>query len=279
MDTNELKYQLTSLIDGEITDASQEDEIKRQIESNPDLKWEYEILRFTKTLVKQKCVFHSTPEKVKQKIVKQILPSASTLPQPLRFLQEIFSKPAFAISGALALIFFAIILVFNQNSKKEIPNLADEQYGTENMFVQASSNFNSILAGKLTPQIITDDADNIKNFFAANGVKYSTQIPKCEKWKILGAVVSEAGGEKFAHHVYTNDEGKLVYLFQVDESYLNKSTVIQLSEHMIKYLDEGNCYLTTKDNHTTLMKKMDNNICAIVSNASQTEIENLFCSL
>jgi hypothetical protein len=177
------------------------------------------------------------------------------------------------------LILVAVIVILNQNSKNEIPDLAAEQYGSENMFVQASSNFNSILSGKLAPQIVTDDADNIKKFFTANGVKYSAHIPKCEKWKILGAVVSEAGGEKFAHHVYANDKGKLVYLFQVDESYLNKSEVIKLSEHMMKYLDEGNCYIIVKNDQTTLMRKMDNNICAIVSNASKTEIENLFCSL
>ncbi|MCK7519056.1 MAG: hypothetical protein MZV64_15685 [Ignavibacteriales bacterium] len=49
----------------------------------------------------------------------------------------------------------------------------------------------------------------LKSFFSANGVKYSTQIPDCKNWKILGAVVSEAGGEKFAHHVYSNDRRKV----------------------------------------------------------------------
>ena len=279
MDNNELKYQLTALIDGELGDESKTVELQKLIETNLDLKREYEILRFTKTLVQKKCTFHSAPEKLKQKIAKKIKPIENPLPQPLEFLKNIFSQPAFAVSGALALILVAIILVLNQSSNNEIPDLASEQYGSENMFIQASSNFNSILTGKLVPQIVTDNADNIKKFFSANGVKYSTQIPKCEKWKILGAVVSEAGGEKFAHHVYANDKGKLVYLFQVDESYLNKSEVIKLSEHMMKYLDEGNCYITSKDDCTTLMKKMDNNICAIVSNAPKAEIENLFCSL
>lgn len=279
MDNNELKYQLTALIDGELGDKSKKTEIKKLIEASTDLQGEYEILRFTKSLVQRKCKFHSTPEKLRTRIVKKIKPVANSLPQPLEFLKNIFSQPAFAISGALALILVAVILVLNQSSKNEIPDLAAEQYGSENMFIQASSNFNSILTGKLVPQIVTDDEDNIKKFFTANGVKYSTRIPKCEQWKILGAVVSEAGGEKFAHHVYSNDKGKIIYLFQVDESCLNKSEVIKLSEHMMEYLDKGKCYISTKDDCTTLMKKMDNNICAVVSNASKNEIENLFCSL
>lgn len=279
MDNNELKYQLTALIDGELRDESKEAELKILIQANPDLQSEFEILNFTKSLVQRNCTFHSTPEKLKQRIVKKIKPVENPLPQPLEFLKNIFSQPAIAISGALALIILAVIIVLNQSSENQILDLAAEQYGTENMFVQASNNFKSILTGKLKPQIVTDDANNIQKFFASNGVKYSTQIPKCEQWKILGAVVSEAGGEKFAHHVYTNSEGKLVYLFQVDESYLNRSEVIKLSEHMMKYLDAGNCYFSSKENFVTLMKKMDKNICAVVSNASKTEIENLFCSL
>lgn len=279
MNTNEIKYQLTALIDCEIHDESKEAELKILIRTNPDLQREFEILSFTKSLVQNNCTLHSAPQKLKQRIIKKIKPVENPLPQPLEFLKNIFSQPAIAISGTLALIILAVIIVLNQNSENQIPDLAAEQYGTENMFVQASNNFKSILAGKLKPQIVTDDADNIQKFFAANGVKYLTQIPRCEQWKILGAVVSEAGGEKFAHHVYTNSEGKLVYLFQVDESYLNRNEVIKLSEHMMKYLDEGNCYFSSTGNFTTLMKKMDNNICAVVSNASKTEIENLFCSL
>ena len=279
MDKIELKYQLTALIDGELADKSKAAEIKKLIEANPDLQREYDILRFTKSLVQNKCAFHSAPKKLKQRISKKIKPVENPFPQQLEFLKSIFSKPAFAISSAVILILIAIILVLNQSSKNEITELASKQLGSENMFIQAASNFNSILTGKLIPQILTDDADNIKKFFSANGVKYSTQIPTCEQWKILGAVVLEAGGEKFAHHVYSNDKGKIIYLFQVDESCLNKSEAIKLSEDMMKYLDEGNCYITIKDDRTTLMKKMDNNICAIVSNASKTEIENLFCSL
>jgi hypothetical protein len=279
LENNEIKYQLTALIDGEIRDESKVAELNILIQANPDLQREFEILRFTKSLVQKNCTFHSAPQKLKQKIVKKIIHVEKPSPQPLEFLKNIFSKPAFAIAGATALIILAVIIVLNQSSVNQIPDLAAEQYGTENMFVQASNNFKSILTGKLKPQIVTDDENNIQKFFASNGVKYSTLIPKCERWKILGAVVSEAGGKKFAHHVYTNSEGKLVYLFQVDESYLNRSEVIKLSEHMMKYLDEGNCYFSSKENFVTLMKKIDNNICAVVSNASKTEIENLFCSL
>jgi hypothetical protein len=279
LENDNLKYQITALIDSEITDEAERTQVKKLIETDPDLKREHEILLLTKSIVQQNCKFRSVPEKLKQKIIKEIKPVENRIPKPLQFLQNIFSKPALAISGALALILIALILILNQKSTTDMPDLSAEQYGAENMFIQASNNFNSILTGKLTPQILTDNAENIKQFFLNNGVKYSTNIPTVKHWKILGAVVSEAGGEKFAHHVYSNDKGELIYLFQVDEGCLNKGKVINLSKKMMKYLNEGKCYMSTKEECTMLMKKMDCNICAIVSNASKTEIENIFCSL
>jgi hypothetical protein len=277
MDNRELKYQITALIDGELPEDIAA-EIRKSIDADPKLQREYEILRFTKTLVQKKCEFRKTPAKARKRIIKRLHYEEDTSPQPLKFLQYIFSQPKYALTGALALILITVILIFNQE-KVPIPDLASEQYGEENMFLQASSNFNNILAGKLVPQLLTDNAENIRKFFAEQGVKYPTCIPTVEQWKIVGAVVSEAGGEKFAHHVYSNEKGNLVYLFQVDKSFLNKCEVIKLSKHMIEYLDSGNCYLCTKDNCTMLMRKMDNNICAIVSNAPKIEIENLFCPL
>jgi hypothetical protein len=146
------------------------------------------------------------------------------------------------------------------------------------MFVQAKNNFNSITEGKLVPQFTSKNAEEIKNFFNEKGIKYSTLVPNLDNWILFGALVSEDQGEKFAHHVYVGKKGELAYLFQVDESYLNNHEIISLSEDLIKYLDEGNCYSYESEGSVTLFTKMDNNIWAIVSNGNPKEIENTFCS-
>ena len=147
------------------------------------------------------------------------------------------------------------------------------------MFIQAKNNFNSILNGKLLPQLTSANSEEIKNFFNTNGVKYSTSVPNLKDWKLLGAVVSEDGGEKFAHHVYVGKNGQLAYLFQVDESYIHTHTIVTLSEDLVKYLDAGNCYSSKSEESITLFTKLGNNICAIVSNGNPKEIENTFCGL
>ncbi len=279
MDNLELKYQITALIDGEISSQAEADAIRRQIELDPELKREYEILLFTKSLVKSKCKFHPTPEKLKARIIKQIKPAETKPIVPFSFLQNIFSRPAYAITAAAAVILLALVLLLSRSSDIDPVELASEQQGENNMLVQAANNFNSIIAGKLAPQIITDDANNVKDFFVKSGVEYSTCVPAIKDWRILGAVVSQEDNEKFAHHVYTNEQGKLIYLYQVYESCLSKGEKLHLSKKLIEYLDQGNCFFSSKDNNTILLKKIEGNICAIVSNTSQTELENLFCSL
>ncbi len=145
------------------------------------------------------------------------------------------------------------------------------------MYVQAKNNFNSIIEGKLAPQLISANAEEIQKFFNTQGVQYSTLIPAIDNWNILGAIVSEYKSKKLAHHIYMGKHGKLAYLFQVDESYLHSYNIISLSDDLIKYLDEGNCYLSVSNGSVTLFIRMDNNICAVVSNGDPKELENIFC--
>lgn len=279
MDNLELKYQITALIDGEIGSQAEVDAIRRQIELDPELKREYEILLFTKSLVRTKCKFHPTPEKLKTKIINQTKPSETKTIVSISFLKNILSRPAYAITAVAAVILLALVFLLSRSSDIDPVELASEQQGENNMFIQATNNFKNIIDGKLAPQIITDDANNVKDFFMKSGVEYYTCVPEIKDWKILGAVVSQEDNEKFAHHVYANEQGKFIYLYQVYESCLSKGDKLYLSKKLIEYLDKGNCFFSSKDNNTILLKKIDGNICAIVSNTSQTELENLFCSL
>ncbi|NWF91067.1 MAG: hypothetical protein HXY50_16595 [Ignavibacteriaceae bacterium] len=275
---NDLKYRVTAFVDGELTNEISKLELLQLIESNPELQAEFELQRFTKLITKNKCTFKPTPDSVKRRIIKQISPEENSFLRLFPNSKKFLSKPALAVSGVFAIIAILLFLIINKYSEKNDFNFAAEQNGPNNIFIQASTNFDNIIHGKLAPQILTDNPGNIKSFFEQNGVKYSTLVPQMENWKIIGAVVSEGAGEKFAHHVYSNKDGKLVYVFQVAKFYINKCQAAKLSNHLLNYLEAGNCYVSEAKGYVTLMKKMESNICTVVSNSSRNEIENLFCS-
>ncbi|HMN23741.1 MAG: hypothetical protein IT276_06825 [Ignavibacteriaceae bacterium] len=273
------KDMITALVDGEITDANVKQELFSKIESDKEFAIDFKMQTLVKNLIKEKVVFQKTPDKVKAKILKSIGSTTKVESVNKSFFSGLFEKPAFSFATAFVVVLAIVLIIINRPVDIENKDFAIEQLGSDNMFVQAQNNFNSILQGKLAPQLASNSADEIKNFFNDSGVKYSTSVPNVLDWNLLGAVVSEDKGEKFAHHVYVDKEGKLAYLFQVDESYLNSHEIISLSDDLIKYLDEGNCYTSVTDSSVTLFTKIENNICAVVSNANPKQVQELFCSI
>lgn len=270
---------IDAYIDGEIKDELLEKEVLNRINTDKDFQIEYQVHSLVKHLVKEKLVYHQTPAKVRAKILKSIGSTTKVDSEKKSFFADLFERPSFSFATALVVVLAIALIIINRPGIVEKKDFALEQLGSKNMFVQAENNFNAITTGKLVPQLTSKNADEIQSFFNQNGVKYSTLVPNLANWNLLGAVVSEDHGEKFAHHVYVSQNGKLAYLFQVDESYLYDHEIISLSEDLIKYLDDGNCYSYESDSSVTLITKMENNICAIVSNGNPKEIENIFCSL
>jgi hypothetical protein len=278
------KELISAYLDNQLFDDSLREEIEHLIDVDPEFKYEYQIQSLVKRVAQQKYKRQQAPEYLKERILNQIFKEIKlkqeekTSVKELSFWTGLFSKPAFSFATAIIIVISIILILFNRTSQQP-PVIAEDQLTPDNMFYQAENNFEAILKGKLAPQIVADNPDEIKKFFESKGVKYSTSIPTFNEWKLLGAVVSEDKGEKFAHHVYAGKEGEIVYVFQVDETYLQNRDIITLNESLLKYLEQGNCYIKTEQNKVLLFKKIDHNICAIVSNAPLEEVQNNFCNI
>jgi len=270
---------LTAYVDEEISDPSQLNEIKNLIDKDQNVKYDYEVHHLMKLVVKQRLKIHPVPSKVLKRIIRKIKPVSKT-EYFKGFIQGIFSaKPLMAFGTTIIIILAIILIIFNRPPQIIIEDFSAEQKGSDNMFVQARINFQNILKGNLVPQIVSDNPEEIKSFFLKEGVKYQIILPEYDKWKLLGAIVSVDRGEKFAHHVYTDNEGKLIYFFQADENYFEKNKILNLSEGLLEYLEKGNCYDTYESGIGTLMTKTGKNIIAVVSNISSYELKDQFCKI
>lgn len=278
------KELITAYIDNEIRETSLKDEIKHLIDVDPEYRFEYQVQSLVKKAAREKYKRQQAPEHLRRRILNQIA-SEINVKTPIKssekevsFWTGLFSKPAFSLATAIIIIISVVLILFNRTPQQP-PVISEDQLTPDNMFYQAENNFEAIIQGKLAPQIVADNPETIQQYFQTSGVKYSTLIPTFKEWKLLGAVVSEDKGEKFAHHVYAGEKGEIVYVFQVDETYLKSHEIISLNENLIEYLDQGNCYIKTESQKVLLFKKIDHNICAIVSNAPLQEVQNNFCNI
>ncbi|QQS37316.1 MAG: hypothetical protein IPM56_05000 [Ignavibacteriales bacterium] len=268
---------LTSLVDGEISDQQLENELKTLIETDSTAAYDYKVQLLIKNLVKMNMGFVQAPERLHKKINRRLLRETTPANDPA--LTLIFT-PSFMTYATAAVIVLAIILIlFNRPPIVDTYNFAAGQQGKDNMFVQAQNNFSAIIQGRLQPQLLSDNAQTIQEFFKQSGVKYSTIVPVFENLTLLGAVVSDEQGKKCAHHVYTNSDGKIVYLYQVDETELVSGERLKLTPDLLNFLDEGRCYSFSSQTTSTLLVKSKKNICAIVSDLSARELNESFCNL
>ncbi|MBZ0200541.1 MAG: hypothetical protein K8H86_11790, partial [Ignavibacteriaceae bacterium] len=223
--------------------------------------------------------FKKTPLAVQKKIKKKLQPAPQRNYFSLNLFPTFLNRPVLAIGSAFAVMIAIVLLLFNPTPQMSNSDFMQEQFGNDNMFVQAQNNFQNLLSGKLEPQLTTENEEEIKQFFYAEGVKYNTIIPRLDNYKLVGAVVSENHGEKFAHHIYADAEGHIVYLFQVDELYIDENKILKLTSDLHAYIDNGNCYCCSNNGIATLMKKVGHNVFAVVANLPAEKLENKFCNI
>lgn len=268
---------ITAYVDNEISDETLLNQINEQLKYDNSLKFDYNVQSFCKKIVTKKVKKIRAPEHLKSRIISEILPKEIIPKKKSNFLLDVFYRPTFSFATAIIIVIAIILIVINRYNIKSVPEIDVTSLKPDNMFLQAVNNYSSILNGQLTPQFLSDNSKEICNYFSKNGVNYSTIVPEFKEWKLLGAVISEDKGTKLAHHVYVGSNNQIIYVFQVDETYINR--LIELDPELVSYLDSGNCYWKVYNGNLVLFSKIEQNICAVIANDDFSYVKNNFCNL
>jgi len=257
--------EISSLIDGEITEAKKKEEITKKINNDSKLKFEFLTLKLLKKTIKNKVSQAELSVKQKDEILQKIR-TKQNRPNLLSKLSFIQSK-RFVTYSTFAVVFLAfILLIFNGPSLNTDTNVALEGSLSQNMFIQAVDNFQNIVSGKIPIQMYSNNPKELQEFFKANGVSYPTKISLLENFDLVGGFVSKYNGVKFAHHIYKDKNGKFLYMFQVDQKYFKENPKLFITNDLYQYLQNGNQFRLYLGNLLAIMTKVRNNICALISN-------------
>lgn len=286
MNMTELSEKITALIDNEIQSDKEKNELELKINHDSSLYGEYITQKSVKSLLQNRFGQTLAPSNLHDNISKQTLnlynaERESAVKPELKSSKKLINfliTPQFAIPAVIVMI--ALFLSSPLFSEKSDGDLVIEQAGTNNMYVQAVNNFRSILDGNLKLQCSSSNPIEVKQYFTKEGVPYDAKVPTFKLWHLIGGVVSEDGGKKFAHQVYTGDHGKILYLYQVDIDYLstNGKEPIRLSKDLMTYLDNGKCLKMLDSSYKTFLWENDHKVFALVTNENPKIIEDNFLS-
>ncbi|MGE5401397.1 MAG: hypothetical protein ACM3S2_13425 [Ignavibacteriales bacterium] len=274
MEQSERYEQITALVDNEIADIKEQDYLRALIEKDEALKAEYLLQSGLKSLIQTRLKISETPQYLKDRIIHQITDEIplrkKTVTPPIR---RWYLRPAFAFASVAVILLLAVLFLVQGNDGKQI---ALQQSGLDNMFIQAKNNFQRIKNGELPVQIFSSSTGVVKDFFRQKGVKFQPIVPRFDDWELVGGAVSDDKGEILPHNVYKGKDGKLVYLYQANEECLKREKVLSLSRDLLKMMDEGKYYKYVEGDRSILMWKYKGNICVVVSDDKLNKLEDNF---
>jgi hypothetical protein len=274
MENKKNKEFITAYLDNELKSREELNNFKKELEKDPSLKFDLDTEALTKKVLAGKLLLHKTPNRVKNKILGKLSIETEALENRKTLVSKIYSQRFIAYS-TVGIILLALILLLINRPDQSYNNIS-EQTGKNNMLVMAKSYFENFLAGKKPLQLNSNDPAEIRDFFKSQGVKYETFIPDYENYSLAGASVTQHNGAIFAHHIYTDKNGKFIYIFQVHESYFKGDSIIRLSEDLMNYLKMGNKYVLRQKNYIAVLKKQNENVLAFVSNSTDASLPDNF---
>ena len=279
MKNNELKKDVVAgFLDEELNDSVQKEEIGKLVESSDEYSNEYQIQLFIKNLLQKKSSYNKTPDRLIKKILRTVGSNKKWTGQANPFSTVVFQKPWHSIITTIIISLAFILILFNITPDSQKTNSLEKQILEIPGFNQIEKNFNEIISGRFTPQLISDKIEEIKEFFKVVDNKYDPYVPFVDSWMLSGAYTLDDSGVKSLNHIYKNKNEEFIHFTQIPDYYIKWKQSRSISAEALKNLMEGYCYFYNTNNSLMLVFKLKNSVCIVFSNGIPGEIKNIFCN-
>lgn len=267
MNCHEVKEHISFAVDNRLEGTMRAD-FDTHIASCPGCRNEYELERLTKRFVKKMLHRSSAPSELSGRIVSHLesYSGEEAAPSLLQWLLAVPRlKPAF-ILGVIAVIALLLFVSLPLNIRHLHTSPDDDD-----VIHQSLNNYDAILAGTLQPQMASGDYGEVKTFFQ-NRIGYPVRVPKIDRCKQMGALVSQYKGKNLAHLVYKFDD-QVVYLYQVDMGTVLEGTALTIPANAREELLKTGWYVETPHpNCSIVMWVVDNTLCTAVADMDKSQL-------
>jgi hypothetical protein len=164
------------------------------------------------------------------------------------------------VKASLALSLAATVLIL----------LVSRQWGAmdntieKDVMRQSLSTYKAIMAGLLTPQVVSDQPSRVKEFFSGK-TEFPVNVPLLKRCTLVGGVLNDYAGSTLAHIVYRS-EGKVIYVYQACWETVQKGERLRLSDEVRTTIARTGWYTESMpDGQTIALWTSGRTLCAAVA--------------
>ena len=287
---------ITSYADNQISDPETKKQLEELLASDQKLNAKYRSEILTRDLYRTRFPEVELPAATYQKVMSsidgiiegaykkniaapQLANTQNEYPSFWQSLKESFTEKFIGVPRyAFAILAFVIIgslVIFSGDKKTKNPYILA---GTESsIMVQAVNSFHKIIKGDVKPQLSSSNAAEVEKYVMEKA-HFDPYVPEIENYKLSGVVCNEYHGQQLAHLVYTDNKGRIIYIFQVPVTAMQKkeldlpedvqNEIVKAKYYMCDEVDDNDCTMT--------LWYKENNVCASMTTMPKQEMVATF---
>jgi hypothetical protein len=145
-------------------------------------------------------------------------------------------------------ILIIILIIFSSPDQVNPQELANQQKGKNNAFLLLKENYSRYKQGEFDQEIILDNSENISLDSGFSG------------WNLASAFSLNFNDVAIPHFIYSDQENETIFAAQFPFKTENGEGKLNLSDDLIKYLKDRNCFSVRQDGIIYLLRLYENYI-------------------
>lgn len=298
---------LSAYLDNEIKSAEENENIRKRIESEPDIHNRYTFEKLSKDCIQSRIKHIETPlylyknigqgieDIIKNNSANRIAKTDSTITANSntdytnpnytipnytnpnytnQFQNEKTNLKRYLVYGSYALLFLVIMSFAISYYLKSNSELLDNPPSAENDIVSVSRNiFNKVESGQVVTQFKSNCAKELEDSMNKY-VDFKVFVPDVKDAELIGGVCNEINGEKLAHFIHKKGN-MIIYTLQANlKDVMNNHDKIIMCKDFKENITNGkNWFPCNKDkNNTVVIWFKDNVVCSSVAHMDSQDI-------
>jgi RNA polymerase sigma-70 factor (ECF subfamily) len=251
---SQLNYEDKKFISSSVDDKIQQED---NSEAGKNFKQEIDAQKFIKSFLDEHLKLQQVRDAVYFRIIKKFAPDHKFEIKK----KNIGEKKGLVVISTIAMfILIAILITITKPPGLSPKEIAAEQLGEDNIFIQLTNNHSLFTEGKFTKDIIWGDEEYLSKYLESSGFENKPVFFNYKAWNIEGCFTTEFKGKKLANYLYKNADGKFLYIYQVPSFMVEGNNILKLSENLLDFLNSGKCFSNRKGETVYLLKKSTENI-------------------